>query len=437
MTSSPGPTRRRLLTVAGAAGIGSLLAACGESEPAPDPEVRVSTPATVAAPPSRIGPTVAEIANGSYQRPDVDVLVWTDERRADAIRPRLQEWARTESVEVLVQSLPGGVVNSAAVYAWRRDQGPDLLLGPHNWVGGLEALGAVEPVPWPDGSQEDLHPVARGALTVGGEVLGLPLSFTTTVALAPSGRLSAETRLDGLVLEDRDADLRFVGAAASLPILTRPVFASHGASLLSAEPDAGTPLLDEPASVAAGVTLGRYSAVGAVQVTSDPGAAIDSAAQGGPAVVVDTGFLAPRLEELGDCEIRPVPAAADAAPPAAWSFIESVFLLRAERAAGAPVHRLLAELHGPGGLMDVFTDALRLPTISRRILNVWREDPAGARRLLIEMSDVLESTEPAPVAPETAGVLPAFGTALCSIVAGQDPSDALQVAQQKAERLLS
>src|SRR5215472_1701440 len=60
--------------------------------------------------------------------------------------------------------------------------GPDILIGPHDWLGSLVQQQLVEPIALSDDRGNAFDPAHLAALTVNGRLYGVP-AFLDTVAL--------------------------------------------------------------------------------------------------------------------------------------------------------------------------------------------------------------------------------------------------------------
>ncbi|BCB76969.1 hypothetical protein GCM10022251_44520 [Phytohabitans flavus] len=112
-----------------------------------------------------------------------EVLIWADERRANALRAFAADFLaahgvrlrfHTEQIERLQERLVSGVDG---------DEVPDVVVGPHDWVGDLAERGLIEPLALSQRRREAFLPSAVEAMTWRGELYGVPYALDTAVLL--------------------------------------------------------------------------------------------------------------------------------------------------------------------------------------------------------------------------------------------------------------
>ena len=150
----------------------SLVAvACGgdtadDAAEAPDtteaPKETLAAPATTAPPPEVI-------------------LVWAEEKVAEALNPLVGAYEAAAGVDVEVVVYDFGAIRTDVQTAGPAGEGPDVFLGAHDWVGELAANGVVAPLDL--GSvASDIFEVGVTAFSYGGEVYGFPYA-TEAIAM--------------------------------------------------------------------------------------------------------------------------------------------------------------------------------------------------------------------------------------------------------------
>lgn len=110
------------------------------------------------------------------------LIIWADETRA----PILQEVATTfqdaYGVPVEVQEIGFGDIRGQLATAGPAGEGPDIIIGAHDWLGELIQNGLIEPIVLPEAVKNEFDPVAIDAFSWGGQLYGLPYA-TECVAL--------------------------------------------------------------------------------------------------------------------------------------------------------------------------------------------------------------------------------------------------------------
>lgn len=106
-------------------------------------------------------------------RADADLVIWADDTRAPAITPFAEQFASENGITVAVQELPFGDIRDRLVTAAPAGEGPDVIIGAHDWLGQLVASGVVAPLDI-SAVSGDLNEAAVAAFNYEGQNYGLP-----------------------------------------------------------------------------------------------------------------------------------------------------------------------------------------------------------------------------------------------------------------------
>ncbi|NBQ93521.1 MAG: extracellular solute-binding protein, partial [Micrococcales bacterium] len=72
------------------------------------------------------------------------LVIWSDESRAKTLREAAASWASKNGVTLTVVIKDFGKVKDELITAAPKGLGPDLIVGPHDWVGQLAASGVLD-----------------------------------------------------------------------------------------------------------------------------------------------------------------------------------------------------------------------------------------------------------------------------------------------------
>ncbi|MDX2161007.1 MAG: extracellular solute-binding protein [bacterium] len=102
-----------------------------------------------------------------------DLLIWADATRTPALQPILEAFSAEFGVTAEVQEIALGDIRANLPVAGPAGEGPDVIVGAHDWVGELVLNGAV--IPLDLGGMEDQFTAASLQLfTYNGDLYGMP-----------------------------------------------------------------------------------------------------------------------------------------------------------------------------------------------------------------------------------------------------------------------
>jgi len=104
------------------------------------------------------------------------LVVWADETRAPVIEDIGADFEADTGVAVEVVQKDFGTIRDDLVSQGPSGQGPDVIIGAHDWIGKLVQNGAITPVELGDKTSE-FEQVSIDAVSYDGQVYGMPYSI--------------------------------------------------------------------------------------------------------------------------------------------------------------------------------------------------------------------------------------------------------------------
>ncbi len=161
----------------------------------------------VQVPPTILNAAVAEeviAAGGSVIR------IWADNLRMPALREVETAFEDEYGVELLLEQVGFGDIRRLISTAGPAGEGPDIIIGAHDWLGELTAGGLIAPVDLGERASE-FAPAAIQAFTYAGELYGMPVN-TENVALFINTDLVPECPTTWTEVHDISAELHAADA---------------------------------------------------------------------------------------------------------------------------------------------------------------------------------------------------------------------------------
>ncbi|MGM0384918.1 MAG: sugar ABC transporter substrate-binding protein [Actinomycetota bacterium] len=388
---------RRSILLATTAGLALTLAACGGD----------TTDDTSAAP-EETG-TGAPAAAGA-------LTVWVDETRIDAFQTLGEDFVAETGVTLDVIQKPSADLRPDFVAQAPTGEGPDLVVGAHDWVGELVSNGVVQPVELGD-KMGDFTEAAVNGFMYDGQLYGVPYSIEN-IALVRNNALASETpaTFDELIAAKP--------AEADYPILIQQGDAGDAYHLYPVQTSFGAPvfLTDDTGSYTteigmggdAGAAFANYlvtmADAGAVNASIGPDQAKQAFLDGKSPYIVTGPWWTGDFEDAGmDISVLPVPSAGGE-PSAPFVGVQGVYLSsQSENALLA--NQFLDWIATPDVQFKLYELAGRIPAMTDAAEQV--DDP-----ILAGFGEAGAQGLPMPAIPEMAAVWSFWGQTEISIING-------------------
>lgn len=116
---------------------------------------------------------VASIATATV---DGQLIIWADDTRTPIFREIGKVYTQLTGIPVTVHEMTMDAIAEQVVIASPAGEGPDLIVGAHDWIGRLVRNGTVASIDLPQDILEEFDPVTIQAMSFGGKLYGVPYS---------------------------------------------------------------------------------------------------------------------------------------------------------------------------------------------------------------------------------------------------------------------
>jgi arabinogalactan oligomer/maltooligosaccharide transport system substrate-binding protein len=402
---------RRSIPVAATLGMALALAACSSSTGSTTPSASDSGTTSASSTPALTG----------------TLTMWVDETRIDVVKPIVEKFKADTGVQVdLVQKVSGDI-RTDFVAQVPTGEGPDVIIGAHDWTGEFVTNGVVAPVELGD-KAAGFSPAALSAFAYDGKQYGVPYAIEN-IALVRNNALLKDTpatTFDDLVTQAKTANTEF-------SVLIQQGDAGDAYHLYPLQTSFGAPVFKQNADGSytnelglggdAGTKFAAYLAKLGKEKVLDPAIDGDKAKQAfldGKAPYIITGpWYTTAFKEAGmDISVLPIPSAGGE-PAQPFVGVQGAFISAKTKNAvlanefvvnyltTEPVQTQLYQLGGRAPALTAAADKVDDP-----ILKGFNE--AGA------------TGAPMPSIPEMGSVWSFWGTTEVQIIGGQatDPAGA-------------
>lgn len=161
--------------------------------------------------------------------------IWTDKVRYEILKPIAEDFEDDYSVDVELSQINYDDIRSQFNKAAPSKEGPDLLIGAHDWTGELAQNGLLEPILMSEDLKDKFTEVSLEAFTYDGDIYGLPYSMEA-IALIYNKELVKEAPESWSELMDVSRELTnpekkqygFVYPGTADPYHTYPFISAYG-----------------------------------------------------------------------------------------------------------------------------------------------------------------------------------------------------------------
>lgn len=368
------------------------------------------------------------------------LTIWSDEERTPAIEAAGAAFEAEYGIPVQIQQMGFGDIRNNLVLGGPAGNGPDIIIGAHDWLGQLYSGGLLAPIELPEEVAANFNPLALQAFSYEGQLYGLPYAleaiaifYNTDLIEAVPDTWAETIELAEQVVADGEAERGIaipVGTGGD-PYHHYPLFTGFGSYVFGLDDegsynpeDVG---LDNEGGIAAMNELDRLVKADVLTSATDYGVA-QSLFQDGQLAMWVTGPWA-----IGDLinsgvpfAVAPIPTMEETPRPfmGAQGFMINAFsknLLLAQA--------FLTEFVATDNVMQLIYDANPRPPAWTPVAEAI-DDPN-----IQAFTEVTTHADPMPAIPQMAAVWDAWGRAILLVYQQDQNTTPEQAIQQAAEAI--
>jgi arabinogalactan oligomer / maltooligosaccharide transport system substrate-binding protein len=414
--------RRIIKAVAATAAVAFLAAACSGSP--------TST--------SSASPTETTPVRGNE-----DLVIWTDDTKLDAITEVADAFAKANGITVGVQAIVD--TRAAFITANTAGNGPDVVVGAHDWIGQLVANGSIDPLQLSADSLSGYAPNAVKAVTYDGQVYGLPYGVEA-LALYCNKTYAPDTyaTLDDAIAAGQAAkDQGLVESALNVPqgvngdpYHMEPLYTSAGGYLFGTTADGSYNAEDlgvgTPAGIAAAEKIATLGDAGSkVLSTAISGDNAISLFASGKAACLISGPWALNDVTTGlgadGFTIQPIPGFAGMGPAQPFMGTQAFYVASNGKNKSFAEAFITGTTEGSLNTEAAMTSLYQSANLPPAMTSV-RESVAAANPITEVFAQAADGAAPMPAIPAMDQVWTPLGQAYAAIIGGADPTETMTAA---------
>lgn len=375
------------------------------------------------------GESPSSDASGAVpERGDADLVIWTDALKIDAVKKVADEFAAAQGIKVATQAISSDLQTNF-VTANTAGNGPDVVVGAHDWIGNLVQNGAIDPLPLTPDQLQGYSEKAVQATTYDDQLYGVPygieaLGLYRNTEVAPDEPATLD---DAIKAGEAARKAGKVDSALNLPVgengdayHMEPVLTSMGGYLFGQTADGEYDPTDlgvgKPGSLDAAETISELGKQKVLRTSISPDNSIALFTSGKAAFLVSGPWALPDVKKSGiDYAVQPVPGFAGEQP--AEPFMGAQAFMVASNAQNKPFAQEFVTngVNNEATMMSLYEDTNLPPAMTAVQQQVTDKDIAL-------FAEAANKAAPMPAIPEMAAVWEPLGKAYAAIVTGADPT---------------
>ncbi len=377
------------------------------------------------------------LAVSSAQDDTPSLLIWADETRAGVIEELGAAFEEEYGVDLVVQQVGFGDIRDQLRIAGPAGEGPDIIIGAHDWIGELVTNGLLAPVDLGD-KAADFADVAIRAFSWDGELYGVPYAienvgffYNTDLVETPPATWDEVVEMSREIMDSGAAEYGFIRQEGD-PYHFYPIQTAFGGYIFGLDENGNYTAddvgVDNEGSIAALEFIQGLLKDGLMPSGLDGGAAEALFMDGQAAMYITGPWNIGKFSDEGvPFAIAPIPAGPNGDPGRPFIGAQA-FMVSAFSENPLLAQAFLTEFIASEDVqLALYEKGNRAPALLSAQEKV--EDP-----YLAALAEAGAVGMPMPAIPAMSAVWSAWGDAIT--LAMQDPNaDAAELAQQAAEAI--
>ena len=412
------PTRRSFLTMATVAATVSTVAACSSSQKA----------AGAAA----AGGADQQASGSSGGDANADLVIWADQKKADSLKEIAKSWGQEQGITVAVQIVANDL-QPAFITANQAGNGPDIVMGAHDWIGNLVQNSAIRPVVLSPEAEANYSNIALKAVTYDGQIYGTPyavecLGLFVNKALT---QVTEPATIEEMVEAGTAAGTELIlsqavdekGDAYNM----EPIYTAAGGYLFGKNPDGSYNSKDlgigKEGSIRAAEKIGQLGKQGALRKSVTAANHISLFTDAKAPYLISGPWALADIKKAGiDYQLTRIPGFGDIEGSQARPFAGvNCFYVASNGKNKAFAETFVADAAKDMTFAASMFPSNELPPAQKDLAEKLRTEQPD----MVTFADMSAQADPMPAIPAMSSVWEPFGRAQANIVAGADPASTM------------
>ena len=412
------PTRRSFLTMATVAATVSTVAACSSSQKAAGAAVS--------------GGADQQASGSSGGDTNADLVIWADQKKADSLKEIAKSWGQEQGITVAVQIVANDL-QPAFITANQAGNGPDIVMGAHDWIGNLVQNSAIRPVVLSPEAEANYSDIALKAVTYDGQIYGTPyavecLGLFVNKALT---QVTEPATIEEMVEAGTAAGTELIlsqavdekGDAYNM----EPIYTAAGGYLFGKNPDGSYNSKDlgigKEGSIRAAEKIGQLGKQGVLRKSVTAANHISLFTNAKAPYLISGPWALADIKKAGiDYQLTRIPGFGDIEGSQARPFAGvNCFYVASNGKNKAFAETFVADAAKDMTFAASMFPSNELPPAQKDLAEKLRAEQPD----MVTFADMSAQADPMPAIPAMSSVWEPFGRAQANIVAGADPASTM------------
>ena len=361
-------------------------------------------------------------------RGDADLVIWTDALKIDAVKQIADTFASDQGISVDVQAISSDLQPNF-VTANQASNGPDVVVGAHDWIGNLVQNGSITPLQLTPDQLEGYSPKAVQATTYDSQLYGVPygieaLGLYRNTDVVPEEPADLTTAIE----QGTEAvEAGTVDSALNLPVgdngdayHMEPILTSMGGYMFGENADGSYNAADlgigQPGSVAAAKEISDLAKKNVLRTSISADNSIALFTEGKAAFLVSGPWALTDIKKSGiPYAVQPIPGfkGKDAALPFMGA---QAFMVASNAKNAAFAQEFVTNAVNTEEAMQTLYEGTQLPPAMTAV-----QDTVDDADIAL-FAEAANAASPMPAIPAMSQVWEPLGKAYAAIVGGADPT---------------
>jgi len=364
------------------------------------------------------------------------ITIWCSEKQVDILQKLGQDYKAKTGVDVEVQQVDFNSIKPKFLNSAQAGEGPDIIIGPHDWVGELVVNGLLEPISYL-ADKKEYYQTALDAFTFNGKLYGVPyameaiaLIYNKSYVENPPKTIDELIEMAKQIDEEYEGEVRgFVYDAANF-YFSAPFIFGYGGYVFKNTPkglDVHDIGLDNEGAIKGAALIKRFYDEGILQSGDNYGVMDSLFKDDSAAMIINGPWAVKAYKDAGiDYGVVPIPELQPGKPARPFVGVQGFMVNSKSPNKEIAMDFLLRFIASKDTMYKLYLADPRLPS-RKDVLDLVKDNPD-----VVGFTNSAKNGIPMPNVPQMGAVWGAMGDALSLIINGKaTPEEAMKNAVRK------